>query len=205
MTQQAALPAKNNGLWRRARGVPFLIILAAAFNEAGINSATAAAIVTLAVPATATVFIYEVSVLRGAQLEREAVDRARREVAFTATKPQPEPEGSVAASGAPVADVSAKLDTMLTSRSAMLDTFGDDPSTVAPIYVRIIKQMLKDDVSTFALLKAKRDAGSEAQAAPLKAKEVNLRAVHDRLSRLIAPQAPALSAASLTPKTSPGG
>ena len=208
MAQQRVSPSQHS-LWRRARGVPLLIVLAAAFKEAGINSAVAATAVTLAVPVTATVFIYEVSVLRGAQLDREAIDRVRRDVAFAAPRSQPAAEEnvttSVTASVASPTDVAARLDAMLASRSALLDTFGDDASTVAPIYARIIKQMLKDDDVTLASLKAKREADSQAGAAPMDAREASLRTVHDRLARLVDAARPATSAAQYPPKMQPGG
>ena len=44
---QAASSNRTRALWRRLRGVPLLVALAAAFNEAGINSVAAATAVTV--------------------------------------------------------------------------------------------------------------------------------------------------------------
>lgn len=183
MAPRTALPKPSHSRWHRVRHLPLLIALAAAFNEAGINSAAAAAALTLAVPVGATMFIYEVSVLRDAQLQREALDRTRRDVAASGSRAQPS-EPSTTASIPPPSDVAGKLDSMLASRSALLDTFGDDSSTVAPVYKRIIKDMLRDDDATFAMLEAKRERGGPATAP---AQEARLRAVHRRLARLAEP------------------
>ncbi len=178
MARDATSPIKTRSPWRR---LPALIALAAAFNEMGINSAAAATVVTLAVPVTATVFVYEVSALRDAQLEREALDRARHDGA--AASQRSPLGGSEETAAKPAEDVAERLDAMLVSRSALLDTFGDDAAAVAPVYTRIIRHMLKEDDDTFAQLRAKR--ASQAAPAPLIQKENSLRAAHQRLARLV--------------------
>lgn len=155
----------------------------AAFNKASLNNVLASAAVAIAAPAAATAFVYEVSTLRGTQLAHEATDRS----VFLRVLAEPLPAlteearpGAVAAPPRP--DIGLKLDSMIASRSKMLDLFGDDPSTVAPIYVRIIKQMLSDDTATLASLSERRE---DADAEMLTAKEARLRAVHLRLSHLV--------------------
>ncbi len=185
MAPRAASPSRKGSPWRRLRGLPLLAALSAGFHEAGINGVAAATIATLAVPVTAAVFVYEVQALRGAQLAREASDRARRDVTV-AVRPLPGRE-STGTSPAPQNDVAAKLDTMLAHRSALLDTFGDEAAAVAPVYSRIIKQMLKDDDATFALLKAKRAESSGPSPAAVREKEESLHTVHERLARLVEP------------------
>ena len=141
--------------------------------------------VTVAVPITAGVFIYEVSALRDAQLQHEAVDRTRHDAA----SPFPNKNGLPKDGGEPpvaaAADLSGRLDTMLSHRAALLDTFGDEGASVAPVYASIIKRMLKDDDAAFALLKARREDGTVQDPAPLAQKELSLHAAHARLAKLV--------------------
>ncbi len=181
MTQRAT----SSDLWRRARTIPLLVALATAFNEAGVNSAAAATLLTLAVPVTAGVFIYEVSVLRDAQLQREAVDRSRQDATSAFPKVKAAAEHGGRAPVAASTDLSGHLDIMLSHRTALLDTFGDEAASVAPVYAGIIKRMLKDDETTFAVLKSERERSGSEDAASLVEKEVTLRAVHDRLAKLV--------------------
>ncbi len=180
-----AAPTGRQSLRQRLRGLPLLAALAAAFHEAGIDGVAAATIVTLAVPVTATAFVYEIGALRGAQLEHEASHRGRLEGTL-ASRPLPDRGGAVSPLAPQQADVAAKLDTMLASRSALIDTFGDDAAAVAPVYGRIIKQMLKDDEATFALLQSRR-ADDALPPAAVREREASLRTAHARLARLVEP------------------
>jgi hypothetical protein len=152
-------------------------------NKATLPQALASAAVAIAVPAAATAFVYEVTALRGAQLTLEENDRVEFLRIAAETVPAPSPGARpIAVAAAERPDIGHKLDAMIASRAKMLDIFGDDARTVAPIYVRIIRQMLSDDNATFASLSAYREDGD---AAALAAKEASLRAVHARLTRLV--------------------
>jgi hypothetical protein len=169
----------------RIRNLSIAVVVIGAFNKASLNNVMASAAMAIAAPAAATAFVYEVSTLRNAQLQHEATDRGE----FLRISAEPAPalaEGEKSSSGAVQApshpDISNKLDGMIASRTKMLDLFGDDPSTVAPIYVRIIKQMLNDDNATLASLP---ERSNDRDAEALAAKEANLRAVHARLEHLV--------------------
>ena len=167
----------------RAQKLSLAAAVIAIVNKATLPKALASAALAIAAPAAATAFIYEVTALRGAQLTLEENDRVEflRIAAETVPAPPPGVKPSVVA--APERpDIGHKLDGMIASRAKMLDIFGDDARTVAPIYVRIIRQMLSDDNATLASLSAHR---AEGDAVALAAKEASLRAVHERLARLV--------------------
>ena len=160
-------------------------LLVAAINEAGVGNVLASTMLTFAAPVMATAFVYQVGAMRHAALAREAADRAQYAARLDAEpndgpqerrRDQPLPESTAD-------ELSRKLDSMLASRASILDTFGDDPSAVAPIYVRIIKQMLRDDEQTFtALAQPRRDEAADPDALP--DKESRLRDMHARLAHL---------------------
>ncbi|WP_158807375.1 hypothetical protein [Beijerinckia sp. L45] len=184
MARQAAPASTTSRAPHRVQKLSLAAVVIAGFNKAGLNNVLASAAVTLGAPAAAGAFVYEVSSLRGAQLQHEATDRA--EFLHIATEPAPAlAEGitpSLAAAPPPRPDFGRKLDGMIASRTKLLDIFGDEPSTVAPIFVRIIRQMLSDDTATFAALPAQQD---DAGAETLEAKAERLRAVHARLAHLV--------------------
>jgi hypothetical protein len=158
-----------------------MVAVIAIFNKATVNNVLASAGVALVAPAAATAFVYEVSSLRGAQLEHEATDRVDFVRVSTELPPSEGPSPSIGPARLQ-ADIGSKLDGMITSRAKMLDIFGDQPSAVAPIYVRIIKAMLTEDNAMFAVLSDRVD-GVDAET--LAAKAESLRAVHVRLEHLI--------------------
>jgi hypothetical protein len=167
----------------RVQKLSLAAAVVAAFNKASLNNVLASAAVAIAAPAAATAFVYEVSTLRGSQLAHEATDRSE----FLRVSAEPAPALAEGASPGPIAppprpDIGRKLDGMIASRVKMLDIFGDEPSTVAPIYARIIKQMLSDDTATFISLSERRE---DVDAEMLTAKEARLRAVHARLAHLV--------------------
>jgi hypothetical protein len=160
--------------------------LAALFEDMSAQTAVASVMVTIGAPLAATAFVYEVSNLRDAQLVHEAVDRHE----YWTGKATPTPASpdaiieKVAVEPQRPVTVANKLDAMLASRATILDTFGDEPSTVAPIYVRIIKQMIEDDDRTFASMSEKRPFDGVEDATDMAAKEASLRAAHARLVHL---------------------
>ena len=175
-TRQRAEPGS------RAEKVTLMAAVIALFNKASFNNVFAATAVGIGAPAAATAFVYEISDLRGAQLQREAADR--KEFLRVATGAPPALAAGDAASAlgaAPQPDLGGKLDGMIASRAKMLDLFGDEPSTVAPVYARIIRQMLSDDTTALASLDPREETDLEA----LVAKQERLRAIHARLAHLV--------------------
>jgi hypothetical protein len=181
-SQTTASEASRDAMSRVQR-LSLAAAVIAIVNKATLHNVLASAAVALAAPAAATAFVYEVTALRGAQLSLEENDRVEFLRIAAETVPAPAPGAKPSAAAAPERpDIGHKLDGMIASRAKMLDIFGDDARTVAPIYVRIIKQMLSDDIATFASLSAHREDGD---ATALAAKEASLRAVHVRLGRLV--------------------
>ena len=158
-------------------------VLAMLINEAGVTNVLASTMLTIAVPAVATAFVYEVGSMRRAALEHEAVDRAQYATRLEAEVNLRSQDADGRPAAASKVDWVGKLDAMLASRATILDLFGDEPSTVAPVYGRIIRQMLRDDEETFTAL-PRAGSGEADGRAELGARQARLREVHDRLARL---------------------
>lgn len=184
MASQAPSPIKAaSRAPRRLQKLSIAAMVIAGFNRASLHNVLASAAVAIAAPAAATAFVYEVSSLRGTQLEHEAMDR--ESFLRIATDPAPALADGAApdlAAAPPRPSMGQKLDGMIASRVKILDIFGDDPSTVAPIYARIIKQMVTDDDTTLAALLGRPD---DLEEDVLAAKEERLRAIHARLVHLL--------------------
>jgi hypothetical protein len=175
----AAQPPLRSPMGRLKTAAIFTAVIVAV-NEAGLQNVMAAAATAIVLPVATTAFVYEVSALRGTQLAHEAQDRADYIRVATGEGPAPELAPKVVVPEHP--NLAHKLDRMIASRANILDIFGDEPSTVAPVYRRIIKGMLDDDNATFASLSAPQDDGSDPET--LVAKAARLRAIHTRLVRL---------------------
>lgn len=190
-TQNAAKPRTGGSLKDSAKAgvkrASMIGVLVAAFQEMGAKNVLASTALTVGAPLAATAFVYEVAVMRDAQLVREAVDRRDwtvRAASLDEAPPVPMPAVERPAAAAPV-DVTAKLDAMLAARIRILDTFGDEPSAVAPVYARIIKDMLADDDKMFASIETKEKLGLEEAGDGLALKGAMLRKVHARLEHLV--------------------
>ena len=176
-------PAVSSGMGR-FRTMSIWAVTVAAVNEAGLRNVLASSMLTVAAPVTATAFVYEVSAMRTAELAHLAADHAAYVAGTDRAERTDDISLSTARKAAAGPDVIHKIDGMLDARAAMLDTFGDDPRTVAPVYARMIRQMLKDDEATFASLDEARDSRAGAIAAELSEKETQLRAIHAKLTKL---------------------
>jgi hypothetical protein len=185
---------RKTSAWRK---IPVLGGLAAFFGTMSARQAAASIMLMTAGPIGAAGFVYEVKTLRRAQLEHEAADRVQY-AAFLAAQANDAQSNGGQANGTNDRDLvtasinktedanvlSVKIDAMIHSRSVLLDTFGDDPSAVAPVYAVIIKQMLRDDEDAFAALKDKRASAAPEEAAKLTAQEAELHDLHVKLAHL---------------------
>lgn len=184
------------------RNIPLLAGVATFFGAMSARQAAASICLMAAGPVGAAGFLYEVRALRKAQLEHEAVDRvqyaaylaaqANAVQANTAQFSDAQANGGgdrdlVTASINKTEDantLSVKIEAMIRSRSILIDTFGDDPSAVAPVYAVIIKQMLRDDEDAFAAMTAKRGSATPAEAAKLGEQDAVLHDLHVKLAHL---------------------
>ena len=172
--------------WRIQKAAIVTGFLAGA-NELGLHGAFASTLLMVAAPVAVSGFIYEVSSMRQAQLTYEARDRAAYAARIQAeTLARQDDINATRRTAAKVEnpDMTSKLDAMLASRSVIVDTFGGDPSAVAPVYIRIIKQMLRDDDETLASLSSKKKSDAAHYADTLADRETRLREVHAKLTRL---------------------
>lgn len=180
--------------WRK---IPVLAGLATFLGAMSARQAAASIFLMAAGPVGAAGFIYEIKSLRKAQLEHEAVDRVQYAAYLTGQANEAQANDArtnggvdrdlVTASINKTEDantLSVKIEAMIRSRSILLDTFGDNPSAVAPVYAVIIKQMLRDDEDAFAALTDKRKSAAPEEAAKLREQDAELHDLHVKLAHL---------------------
>ena len=184
---RAERPAARKAAMGPLKKASVIAALAAVIGAAGLRNATAATMLMVAGPLTAAGFVYEVQAMRKAQLAHEAADRIQYAAYLAAQTNTANDRDYVTASIAKTEDAGSlgmKIEAMIRSRSVLLDTFGDEASSVAPIYATIIKQMLRDDDVAFAMLTEKRESASKAEAATLAEQDALLHELHAKLSHL---------------------
>jgi hypothetical protein len=188
-TLRTARPAANRAAMGPMKKASMLAGLAALIGAASARNVMAASMLMVGAPLTATGFVYEVQTLRKAQLAHEATDRAQY-ASYLAERSNMADDRELAAppafkkSSGGDDGFGAKVDGMIKSRSVLLDTFGDDASSVAPVYATIIKRMLQDDEDAFDKFAEKRSGATPDEAAKLAEQEALLQDIHAKLSRL---------------------
>jgi hypothetical protein len=184
---KAGRPAANTAAMGPLKKASMLAGLAALIGAGSARNVFAASMLMVAAPLTATGFVYEVEALRKAQLAHEAADRVQY-ASFLSERTNMATDRDLVTSSISKTTsdgaFTAKVDDMIKSRSVLLDTFGDDASTVAPVYATIIKRMLKDDEVAFDTFAAKRRNAAPSEAAKLADQETLLREVHVKLAHL---------------------
>jgi hypothetical protein len=184
---RAERPAANKAAMGSLQKASGIAGLAAIIGVGSLRNAAAATMLMVAGPLTAAGFVYEVQTMRKAQLAHEAADRIQYAAYLAAQANAANDRDLVTASIAKTEDANSlglKIEAMIRSRSVLLDTFGDDASSVAPVYATIIKQMLRDDEEAFATFADKRTSVSKAEAATLFEQEALLHELHAKLSHL---------------------
>lgn len=172
------------GALRKASGIAGL---AAVIGLGSLRNAAGATMLMVAGPLTAVGFVYEIQTMRKAQLDHEAADRIQYAAYLVDKANAVNDRDFVTASIAKTDDDSSfglKIAAMIKSRSVLLDTFGDEASSVAPIYATIIKQMLRDDDVAFATFTDGGGGLSKAQTAALADQIEVLHELHGKLSHL---------------------
>ncbi|MGD0634167.1 MAG: hypothetical protein ABSA13_07805 [Beijerinckiaceae bacterium] len=184
---RAERPAAHKAAMGSLQKASAIAGLAAIIGVGSVRNAAAATMLMVAGPLTAAGFVYEVQAMRKAQLTHEAADRIQY-AAYLADKANAANDRDyVTASIAKTDDdgsLGLKIAAMIKSRSVLLDTFGDEASTVAPVYATIIKQMLRDDEDAFATFADKRMSVSKAEATTLAEQVGVLHELHAKLTHL---------------------
>ena len=186
-TLRTARPAANKAAMGPMKKASLLAGLAALIGAASARNVMAASMLMVGAPLTATGFVYEVQALRKAQLAHEAADRVQY-ASYLAEQSNSANDRDLAAPPAVKKSggggFEAKVESMIKSRSVILDTFGDDASSVAPVYATIIKRMLQDDEEAFDKFAEQRSGATPDEAAKLAEQEALLHDIHAKLSRL---------------------
>jgi hypothetical protein len=186
-TRRAQRPATNEAAMSPLMRTSTVAGLAALIGATSVRNVMAASMLMVAGPLTATGFVYEVQTLRRQQLAHEAADRVQY-ASYLAEQANAASDRDIVAppvvKGNDLAAFRAKIDAMIKRQNVLLDMFGDDASSVAPVYLTIIKGMLRDDEEAFDSFAEKRGDATPDEAAKMAQQEAVLHDIHAKLSLL---------------------